>query len=174
MGRPLHPLSAADGLPASHPPSHIGWKEGEEEAGSSASADTWRNYKWSGKGGWIVLRRVAGIHCVHYIKQKACTARFATGAIWEIPDYKLNQVAPATQAGLYRRGPLYLTYSMDQIQSSLWRGGGSCPQKVFYLYFLPSLKDWGSELRDYDQMWPLHWSGVWRRFLRHSIITVTA
>ena len=117
MGRPLHPLSADDGLPASHPPSHIGWKEGEEEAGSSASADTWRNYKWSGKGGWIVLRRVAGIHCVHYIKQKACTARFATGAIWEIPDYKLNQVAPATQAGRQRRAPLGMKYTFSRVIS---------------------------------------------------------
>ena len=41
---------------------------------------------WSGPGGWIVLRRVAGVHCVHYIEQKDCTARFATGGIWEIPD----------------------------------------------------------------------------------------
>ena len=37
--------------------------------------------KWSGPGGWIVLRRVAG---VHYIEEKDCTARFTTGAIWEI------------------------------------------------------------------------------------------
>ena len=61
---------------------------------------------------WIVLRRVAGVHCVHYIEQKNCTARFGTWAIWEIPDKKLNQVAPATQAGLYRRGPLEYAYSM--------------------------------------------------------------
>ena len=38
------------------------------------------------RGGWIVLRRVAGEHCEHYIGEKDCTARFATGAIWEIPD----------------------------------------------------------------------------------------
>ena len=42
--------------------------------------------KWSGTGGWIVLRRVKGVHCVHYIGENDCTARFATGAIWEIPD----------------------------------------------------------------------------------------
>ena len=32
------------------------------------------------------LRLVAGVHCEHYIEQKDCTARFATGAISEIPD----------------------------------------------------------------------------------------
>ena len=37
----------------------------------------------TGGGGWILLRRV---YNVHYIEQKNCTARFATGAIWEIPD----------------------------------------------------------------------------------------
>ena len=36
--------------------------------------------------GLIVLRWVAGVHCVHYIGEKDCTVRFATGAIWEIPD----------------------------------------------------------------------------------------
>ena len=36
--------------------------------------------------------------------EKDCSARFATGAIWEIP------VAPATEAGAYRRGPLYVVY----------------------------------------------------------------
>ena len=38
---------------------------------------------WSGPGGGgeIVFRRVAGVQCVHYIKQKNCMARFATGAI---------------------------------------------------------------------------------------------
>ena len=35
--------------------------------------------KWSGKGGRLVLRRVAGVHCVRYIGD--CTARFATGTI---------------------------------------------------------------------------------------------
>ena len=27
-----------------------------------------------------------GMRCVHYIEEKGCTARFATGAIGEIPD----------------------------------------------------------------------------------------
>ena len=58
-------------------------------------------WTWSGPGGWMALRRVASVHCVHYIGEKDCKARFATGAIWEITDWKLNQVAPATQAGLY-------------------------------------------------------------------------
>ena len=39
---------------------------------------------------------MAGVNFVHYIEQKDCTARFATGAI---SDCKLR-VAPATQAGL--------------------------------------------------------------------------
>ena len=54
--------------------------------GNSPLCAAWRNYKWSGKGGWIVLRRVVGVHCEHYIGEKDCTARFATGALWEIPD----------------------------------------------------------------------------------------
>ena len=35
------------------------------------------------KGGvWLIVsRRVAGVHCEHYIGEKDCTARFATGAI---------------------------------------------------------------------------------------------
>ena len=45
----------------------------------------WGNHEetiiWSGPGEWIVLRRVAGVLCVHYIEQKNCTARFA---MWEI------------------------------------------------------------------------------------------
>ena len=41
---------------------------------------------WSGPGGWIVLILLAGVYCVHYIGEKDCTARFATGAIWEIPE----------------------------------------------------------------------------------------
>ena len=45
----------------------------------------WRNYYMERPRG-VVLRRVAGVHCVHYIEQKDCSARFATGAIWEIPD----------------------------------------------------------------------------------------
>ena len=78
---------------------------------------------WSGPGGWIVLRQVAGIHCVNYIGEKDCTARFATWAIWEIPDWKLNQVAPATQAGLYRRGSLYVVYFLYGGDSWVnWRG----------------------------------------------------
>ena len=28
------------------------------------------------------MRRVVGVHCVHYIEEKDFTARFATGAIW--------------------------------------------------------------------------------------------
>ena len=74
---------------------------------------------WSGKGGWLVLRRVAGVHYVYYIGEKDCTARFVTGAIWEIPDKKLNQVAPATQAGLYRRGPLYVVYFLYGLHDCL-------------------------------------------------------
>ena len=42
--------------------------------------------KWSGPGGWIWFTPVVGIRCAHYIEQKDCTARFATGAIWEFPD----------------------------------------------------------------------------------------
>ena len=41
---------------------------------------------WSGPEGRIVLRQVAGVHCVHYMEQKDSTARFATEAILEIPD----------------------------------------------------------------------------------------
>ena len=36
---------------------------------------------WSSPGGLIVLRRVSAVHCVHYIGEKDCRARFATGAI---------------------------------------------------------------------------------------------
>ena len=53
-----------------------------------------------------MLRGVAGVHCEHYIGEKDCTTRFATGAILEIPEMKLNQVAPATQAEVYSQGPL--------------------------------------------------------------------
>ena len=49
-------------------------------------------------------------------RRTACTARFATRAIYEIPDCKLNQVAPATQAGVYTaEGPssvLYVLYHL--------------------------------------------------------------
>ena len=48
-----------------------------------------------------MLRRVAGVHCVHYNEQKDCTARFATGGIGEIPEEKLNRCGPPAQAGLY-------------------------------------------------------------------------
>ena len=51
----------------------------------------WRN-KWSGPGGWIWLTPLTGIGCVHHIEEKDCTARFATGGIREIPDWKINQV----------------------------------------------------------------------------------
>ena len=37
--------------------------------------------KWSGPGGRIGFTPVVGIRFVHYIEQKDCTARFATGAI---------------------------------------------------------------------------------------------
>ena len=40
----------------------------------------------------IYSSTVVWIRCVHYIEHKDCTARFATGGIWEIPDYKANQV----------------------------------------------------------------------------------
>ena len=36
---------------------------------------TMEELKWSG------TRGVAGVHCVHYIEQMGCTARFATRAI---------------------------------------------------------------------------------------------
>ena len=75
-------------------------------------ADYPRSDSWSDPG--------AAVHCVHYIKQKDCTARFATEAIWEIPDKKLNQVAPATQAGLYRRGPLYIVYFLYGFSHTGW------------------------------------------------------
>ena len=70
----------------------------------------WRNI-WSGPGGWKWLTPLTGIGCVHHIEEKDCTARFATGAIREIPDWKINQGAPAAQAGLYREGPFYSTYT---------------------------------------------------------------
>ena len=38
----------------------------------------------------ITVRRVVGVHWVHYMEQKDCAARFATRAIWEIPDWKLS------------------------------------------------------------------------------------
>ena len=70
---------------------------------------------------------MAGVNCVHYIEKKDCTARFATGAMREIPNWKLNQVVQATQAGLCRRGPLFLLlwtqpWSNDcsDAQSSWW------------------------------------------------------
>ena len=42
----------------------------------------WRNYnmEWP-RGVNCIKRLVAGIHCVHYIEQNDCTARFATGAM---------------------------------------------------------------------------------------------
>ena len=36
---------------------------------------------WSGPGVWIVLRRVAGVHCVRYIEQKDFMAWLASGAV---------------------------------------------------------------------------------------------
>ena len=60
---------------------------------------TMEELKWSGTGGLIVLRRLAGVPCVHYIEQKDCTARFATEAIREILIRNLNQVASATHPG---------------------------------------------------------------------------
>ena len=56
--------------------------------------DPWRNI-WSGPGGRKWFTPLTGIGCVHHIEEKDCTARFATGAIREIPDWKINQVAPA-------------------------------------------------------------------------------
>ena len=43
-----------------------------------------------------MFRQVASVHCEHYIGEKNCTARFATGDIREIPDKKLNQVPVRT------------------------------------------------------------------------------
>ena len=63
--------------------------------------------EWPREVNCTVLRWVAGVHCVHYIREKDCSARFATGAIWEI------QVTPATQAVLYRQGPLYVAYFLN-------------------------------------------------------------
>ena len=37
--------------------------------------------KWSGTGGSICVTAVVGIRCVHYIEEKDCTAKFATGGI---------------------------------------------------------------------------------------------
>ena len=37
--------------------------------------------KWSGTGGSICVTTVVGIRSVHYIEEKDCTARFATGGI---------------------------------------------------------------------------------------------
>ena len=36
---------------------------------------------WSGKGGVFCVKTGGGVHCVHYIEHKDCTARFATGGI---------------------------------------------------------------------------------------------
>ena len=65
-----------------------------------------------------MLRRLAGVHCVHYIEEKDCTARFATGAISEIPDKQLNQIdtrrhLPHRREGLYTDGP--------QQDDNVWR-----------------------------------------------------
>ena len=61
------------------------WLKGREgePVYSQAKPPSWcgtsmEELKWSGPGGgWIVLRRVAGVYCVHYIEQKDCTTRFA-------------------------------------------------------------------------------------------------
>ena len=42
---------------------------------------TMEELKWSGTGGSICVTPVVGIRCVHYIEEKDCTARFATGGI---------------------------------------------------------------------------------------------
>ena len=34
----------------------------------------------------IYCTPLTGIGCLHYFEEKDCTARFATGAIWEFPD----------------------------------------------------------------------------------------
>ena len=51
----------------------------------------WRNI-WSSPGGRKWFTPLTGIGCVHHIEEKVCTARFATGGIREIPDWKINQV----------------------------------------------------------------------------------
>ena len=61
--------------------------------------------KWSGPEGGESTP-VVRIRCVHYIEQKNCTARFATGA-------------PATQAGVYREGPLYCTVAHNNFVCTL-------------------------------------------------------
>ena len=61
-------------------------RRGLGEADSSASAQP----EGTPHGGIImerprgvncIIRRVVGVRCVHYIEEKDCTARFATGAI---------------------------------------------------------------------------------------------
>ena len=53
--------------------------------------------------GWLVLKTGGGrtLCTLHRGEGLYAYGYVATGAIWEIPDWKLNQVALATQAGLY-------------------------------------------------------------------------
>ena len=58
--------------------------------------------KWSGPGGWIVAwggRTLCTLHRAEGLYGKVCYWGYII--IWEIPDYKLNPVAPVTQAVLY-------------------------------------------------------------------------
>ena len=59
---------------------------------------------WSGPGEWRAY--------IVYISLGSRTVRLGSlqGLYERFPDWKLNQVAPATQAGLYREGPFYVVY----------------------------------------------------------------
>ena len=53
-----------------------------------------------------MLRRVAGLHCVHYIEQKDFTARFATGGIYDrFPKRNLTGIVHLQRRDCTGMGP---------------------------------------------------------------------
>ena len=49
------------------------------------------------QGGRKWFTPLTGIGCVHHIEEKDCTARFATGGIRKIPDWKINLCSHSTE-----------------------------------------------------------------------------
>ena len=79
------------------------------------------------------MTRVTDIHCVHYIEQKDCKAVLVRGRGYNVYErfllQKLIRYTPATQARLYRGGPLYQYFIHriinDRIEKSI-KGRQNC------------------------------------------------
>ena len=67
--------------------------------------------EWPREVNCTVLRWVAGVHCVHYIREKDCSARFATGAAMR--DSGNSSLTGGTVHAVYRQGPLYVAYFLN-------------------------------------------------------------